>query len=452
MKAKIVFTARIWSEIENFFFPDGQNLRKEKAGFAVCGISKSRNQLELLVREFIPLDSSGIDKNTEVGIQVKPEKVIELINKSYPRGFCLLEIHSHPWKGKASFSSLDERGTAEMVNYLFPQFPESPYAAIALTFNSLTAQVWYKKNKIETKLKNFSKEDIVFQKNSKNRRFDRQKTFFGDKVQGLIENLTVGIVGLGGTGSHISQQLAYLGINNFVLIDPDKVELSNLNRLVGASEKDLRKEKVEVIKRHIQFINCKAKVIRIPRPVYEKESIVALKEVDFLFGCVDNDAARVIINNISMAYLIPYIDLGSDINLLPNGSVESAGGRVFCVHPDGPCLLCSEGEINQEEVKNELSSRKVLMENVSRGYAQNRISRPAIISVNGLISSQAVTEFIYFIMGITRPVKFWYEIHGKLMQFTSIKKKEGCIHCVGSFGLGDLAHIEEYGRNKKTKK
>ncbi len=450
MKAKIVLLADTWKEIKNFLFPS-KSIEEERVGFAICGIGKSNDQISHLVREFVPLEKSDLFYTYYAGIKVKPQKIIELINRSYPKGLSLIEIHSHPWKGKASFSSLDIKGVKEMVNYLFPQFPGIPYAAMVLTFNSFAAQVWFKKNKVETELKIIGGSYITPSaslNNTRGGRFDRQERFFGDKVQDKIEQFRMGIVGVGGTGSHVAQQLAYLGVRDFVLVDPDEVELSNLNRLIGASKRDLGIKKVEVIKRYIKFIRPEARVLQLSRAVYQTESVSALKKADFIFGCVDNDAARLVINNTSVAYLIPYIDLGTDINLLPNGSIESVGGRVFCVFPGGPCLLCSDGEIDQEEVRNDLSSREILGENIARGYAQNRISRPAIISVNGIVSSQAITEFIFFVMGITRPVRFWYDIYGQLMHFSDVKKKDGCIHCIGNFGLGDMARIEDYGRNK----
>lgn len=57
--------------------------------------------------------------------------------------------------------------------------------------------------------------------------------------QSQLATIRVAIAGLGKTGSHIAQQLAYVGIPDFVLIDPDAVDLTNLNRLVGAVPADL---------------------------------------------------------------------------------------------------------------------------------------------------------------------------------------------------------------------
>src|SRR3546814_11017151 len=65
-------------------------------------------------------------------------------------------------------------------------------------------------------------------------RYDRQD-FLGPDSDARLRAVTIGIVGLGGGGSHVVQQLAHLGIGGFVCVDPDIVADSNLNRLVGAT-------------------------------------------------------------------------------------------------------------------------------------------------------------------------------------------------------------------------
>jgi molybdopterin-synthase adenylyltransferase len=70
-------------------------------------------------------------------------------------------------------------------------------------------------------------------------RFNRQ-SFLGPDSQRIIESAIVTIVGLGGGGSHVAQQLAHVGFLNYRVWDGDVAEDSNLNRLIGADEKTLR--------------------------------------------------------------------------------------------------------------------------------------------------------------------------------------------------------------------
>lgn len=96
-----------------------------------------------------------------------------------------------------------------------------------------------------------------------NERFDRQG-FLGARSEELLRTATVAIVGLGGGGSHIAQQLGHVGVGNLILFDPDQVEHSNLNRLVGATTRDAddRTYKVDVAARLVEALNPAAHVIR----------------------------------------------------------------------------------------------------------------------------------------------------------------------------------------------
>ena len=84
----------------------------------------------------------------------------------------------------------------------------------------------------------------------KSERFARQ-SFLGEAGQAVIERCVVGLVGLGGAGSHIVQQLAHVGFLNYVLYDADFASESNLNRTVILTEADVAagKEKIEAARR-----------------------------------------------------------------------------------------------------------------------------------------------------------------------------------------------------------
>src|ERR1700694_1397677 len=116
-------------------------------------------------------------------------------------------------------------------------------------------------------------------------RYDRQVLLFGAKGQDRIASLTVLIAGLGGLGSHVAQQLAYLGVRSYTLIDPDSVEPSNLNRLIGATERDVlnKTPKVQVAHRVIVSVQPAAKVTELKEALGEHTA--PLDGVHFAFGC-----------------------------------------------------------------------------------------------------------------------------------------------------------------------
>lgn len=212
-------------------------------------------------------------------------------------------------------------------------------------------------------------------------RFDRQ-SFLGASSDQRLRELRVAIVGLGGGGSHIAQQLAHVGVGSFLLFDPDVVELSNLNRLVGASERDARSalSKVDVITRLIRAISPTAHVDE--HQCNWQMDAEFLRGCDVVFGCVDTFIGRSELERAARRYQIPYIDIGMDVH--DAGGAHSISGQVSLSMPDRPCLHCMG----------------VLTPELMRREAQNYGSagrRPQVIWPNGVLASTAVGLFMQLV-------------------------------------------------------
>jgi hypothetical protein len=81
----------------------------------------------------------------------------------------------------------------------------------------------------------------------------RHAQLFGSGTTRRLREMAVAVVGCSGTGSPVIEQLARLGIGRLVLVDPDRVEEKNLNRILNATREDayLKRPKVEVMARAI---------------------------------------------------------------------------------------------------------------------------------------------------------------------------------------------------------
>jgi molybdopterin/thiamine biosynthesis adenylyltransferase len=108
-----------------------------------------------------------------------------------------------------------------------------------------------------------------------------------------------------------------------------------MNRLVTATVADLDTDKVVLGRRMIRSIAPDAQVRVVPKKLQSIEALDALKSVDVLFGCLDNDGARLVLNELAVAYGIPYFDLGVGIDA-QNGVVRELGGRLAVVVPTAP--------------------------------------------------------------------------------------------------------------------
>jgi tRNA A37 threonylcarbamoyladenosine dehydratase len=114
------------------------------------------------------------------------------------------------------------------------------------------------------------------------------QSFLGSESDRILAAIEAGIVGLGGGGSHIVQQLAHVGVGKFVPVDDDIVEEKNLNRLVGGTAEDVKAKrgKTEIAERVIKGINPNAQVT--PCRMKWQEAIATLCRCDVIFGCVDS--------------------------------------------------------------------------------------------------------------------------------------------------------------------
>lgn len=90
--------------------------------------------------------------------------------------------------------------------------------------------------------------------------FSRTELLIGKENLEKLKNSKVAIFGIGGVGSFVLEALTRAGIGNFILVDKDNVDLSNLNRQIIATRKTVGKPKVEVAKERILEINPNAEV------------------------------------------------------------------------------------------------------------------------------------------------------------------------------------------------
>ncbi|MBM3910154.1 MAG: ThiF family adenylyltransferase [Thaumarchaeota archaeon] len=446
---KIIVEENIWEKMKDHLLSDNS----EHLAFFFATTVKQDNDVTFLIRD-VKLISDDDFEAEGFSMRLKLDALLSVTNEARKRNMALIEIHSHPFSTtKVWFSNTDMNGFKEFVPYILDDIQGKPYAALVLGQKSVAGLCWQTNegksiDKIIIHGKRMSlivpnmqeltgKDHIYYSK------FDRQVSAFGTSGQIKIKQLKVAIVGLGGIGSHIVQQLAYLGVRDFVIIDFDKVTKNNLNRLVGANIDSITKPKSEVIRNMIKVI-CKDDDVAIEfvnKETRDKEAIKALKKADFIFGCVDNDGARVILNEISKAYMIPFLDCATGINI-NDKKIADIGGRAVFVKPGGPCLNCAN-ELSVNEATHYLQTEKEQESNRREGYVGGfDVPSPSVISLNGLIASAAITEFLAYVTGFRSSKTYLaYDAMEQRLREVIITKDPNCI-CNALEGIGDKADIE----------
>ena len=123
--------------------------------------------------------------------------------------------------------------------------------------------------------------------------FSREELIIGKEAVEKLNNAKVAIFGLGGVGSFVLEGLVRAGIGKFVLIDDDKICLTNLNRQILATRKTVGKPKVEVAKDRILEINPDAE-IEIHQEFFMPETEGILdKSIDYIIDCIDTVTAKI---------------------------------------------------------------------------------------------------------------------------------------------------------------
>ncbi|HHJ18511.1 MAG TPA: ThiF family adenylyltransferase [Gammaproteobacteria bacterium] len=278
------------------------------------------------------------------------------------------------------------------------------------------------------------------------KRYDRNIRFFGQDGQNALKNSRVTIAGVGGLGTHVAQQLAYLGVGRITLIDNEHLDETNLNRYVLAFQHDLDTQplKVDIAESRIALIDPSIKVQKVAATALSAQAFDLLKQSDWVFGCFDRDGPRFVINELCAAYSIPYTDLATEI--IP-GTPVLYGGRVCTSFDGNGCLACMD-VLDMEEVRADLGGASVVNERRALYGVDNTDlggSGPSVVSLNGVIASYAVTEFMLGATGIRPPVKLAeYRGHeGKI--FTNSNPGDcDCYYCKELRGSGDNANIDRY--------
>jgi molybdopterin-synthase adenylyltransferase len=275
-------------------------------------------------------------------------------------------------------------------------------------------------------------------------RFDRNIRLFGKEGQRRLRQAKVAVVGVGGLGSHVVQQLALLGVGGLYLVDGEQISTSNKNRYVGVRDDDPvpGTNKVDVALRLALSIDPSIKVVAIPNSLISAGAFSAVRNADYVFGCLDSDGPRFVLNDVSTAYAKPYLDLASDV-------VEgSFGGRaVFKTEAPG-CLFCF-GELDQAEIQAFLESPTDRL-NREAAYGIDRAhlnqAGPSVVSINGVIASLAVTEFMIACTELGVPKQFInYQGERARCAERIFTARSGCPYC-GQWNSGDRADTDRYLR------
>jgi hypothetical protein len=390
MTDELCFTARDLEQLRCTLFPS------EVERCAVLFAAESRRsdgQVRLLVREIDYPAEADYSNQGYTHAQLQPSFVARIAKKALRHRLSLVFVHTHPGHQAPNFSDIDAHGEDVLAEFLMRRGVERSHAALVMSDGGVRAR-WLASNSELRVIAVGDKRTVVFDPELAADRpaaiFERQVRAFGAEGQRQLARLRVAIVGLGGTGSIAAQELVHLGIRQFLLVDPDVIEETNLNRVVGASPADVGQSKVSVAARYLRTFLSDVSLDLITEDVTSDTAASRLVDADLIFCCTDSHGSRSVVQQVAYQNLIPCIDLGSTITQA-DGRVTGIFGRIQLLSPGLPCLWCCE-LLDGAEVRRDMmdESERRLDPYIVGG----REPAPSVISLNGTVVSLGVTMLL----------------------------------------------------------
>lgn len=375
----------------------------EAAALIICQKMQTERGIRLLANEYVVVPEDAYIVQAPYRLEISPLFLAPIIKRARLAKACLILTHTHPFDAHPTFSPVDDEGERVLIPTFYNRAPDGPHGALVIGEQGFDGRLTDRagvRTSID-KIYEVGSHLVIRNNDIRNEpeidpRFDRNVRAFGAAGQRLLESLRVGVVGVGGTGSLIAEQLAHLGVGSLVLLDHDILETSNLNRVVGAIPSDVGSTKVDVAARHVNSINPKADVSAIVGSVLRESGGRSLLDCDFLFCCTDSHGSRAILNQIAYQYLIPMIDMGVRIDAQA-GKIKALAGRVQMLAPELSCLAC-QSLLDPEEVRRDLLTPA---QRRADPYIQGHHEpQPAVISVNATVASMAMTMFLSATVGV----------------------------------------------------
>jgi molybdopterin/thiamine biosynthesis adenylyltransferase/proteasome lid subunit RPN8/RPN11 len=394
-----------------------------------------------LVRQCEIAEGSDVLSVSASEITFAPQFLTRTTRRARENGQSLALLHTHP-SGVRNFSATDDRTEQDLASFMRTRNPGKETFSMVLCDGRLIGRHFGEGREVGVRVVG-SSIDLPRQTEGVSGsalRYDRQVRAFGSDGQAVLSGLTVAIVGLGGTGSVVAQQLAHLGVGAFVLVDPDKVDDTNLNRVVGSSHRSVGMEKIRVAQDLIHQIRHDALVDSYCGSVISETACRLLRSADCIFMATDSHSSRAFLSELSFQYLIPAFDLGVSINAR-DGAIQAMTGRTQMVAPGLPCLLCSN-VLDARRIREELLTPE--QRAADPYFNEGAVAQPAVISLNSTMVSLAVTMFLGAFAGIPGRARWqsYDGIAGTIRTLTATCDPD-CFVCgsSGIAGAGDARHL-----------
>lgn len=405
----LTITSKIWPRLfAHLFSGDGD----EHGAIIAAGVFETDHGVRLIAQKlFLAKDGRDYVPGKHGHRALKPEFIYEAASYCERNQLCYLAVHNHGGRDRVGFSDIDleshERGYPALLDILHGP----PVGALVFARNAVAADIWFSKDDRrpleETRILGSRLRRLYAMPPEAppeaGPKYDRQVMLFGPRGQALLKGARIGIIGVGGGGSIINQDIAYLGVGSIISADPKRIRTSNRSRIIGSMPSDLPADgpatpKVEIAERVARNANPEIEYLGLMDDFTVDEIARQFRGCDFLFLAADTMPARLVFNALVYQYGIPGIQVGAKITASEAGKITAAFSVARWVTPDSGCLMCNgliPADLLAMAAKDEQAQ-------ADQTYG-TRQENPSVITMNAVAAAHAVNDFLIFFLGLFSP-------------------------------------------------
>jgi hypothetical protein len=370
----------------------------EAAAILLCARGPGHRS-RYVVRKVMPVPHADCFQRTSDFVSWPGVWLERAIDQGERDGLTLILAHSHPG-GLLGFSDRDDMSDQIAVSSLFQAYGRVHGSAVMVPDGTIVARFYDPDMVVRpVDLVTVAGDDIMFQLAGAPK---RAPAFTGGMTD-VLARLTAVVIGVSGTGTVIAEQAARLGFGRVILIDFDRIERRNLNRILNSTRADAAEGLLKVVAfaRAITEYRGSDVAIPVPASIDARDAVIAAAQGDVLFSCVDTLHARQIADLMASTFVMPLFDMGVTIPARTDTSGEvsiiDAVGRIDYVQPGGSSLR-TRGVYTPETLRAEYLA-EVAPEahaiELAAGYIDGAVEQaPSVISLNMRAASAAMNEFI----------------------------------------------------------
>lgn len=427
----------------------------EAAAVLLAGVARTSSGLRLLGRELHWVPNHAYDRRTSRSLSIRSEGYTKALARCEQIHATPMWLHTHPGKRGIPISSHYDRIVDDQLQSTFRiRSGANIYASAVFSpaepWFTFSGEVWVGGDPVADSVTRTlvigSRWSLLSSEHAPHDSivpplFDRQVRAFGGDIQRVLSQLRIGVVGCGGTGSAVSEQLIRLGIRCLLLIDPDNLSETNLTRVYGSTPDRVGAPKVDVLASSLQRIAPDARIDRCVGSITTRAVAQELTSCDIVFGCTDDNAGRLVLSRLSSYYIAPVIDVGVLLSS-SNGRMEGIDGRITVLSPGLACLVCRGrvdlGRAHAEQL--DPAERGALQK---EGYASELGGiEPAVVPYTSLVAGFGVAELLERFIGYgpePEPGELLIRCHDRELSTNSQlpAPRHYCNPIDGAIGYGD---------------